>query len=260
MTLSFKQFATQFLGRKLRVTVRDAASAAGFVHPPISLRAVISSAAPYVPAHSAIDASNNTDPGQGGGPPIVVFSWLDPANSPASGSTPPNQLRQATWWNLTVKEAGGEIGGPVINETVPFRNETAGVVKFTYTSYQLDGQYFFQVTAFNDYGSASTAETVWITVPGRIPTIKVTDAGGPNADFTIMGSGFTPGGNVKILAWASGNGGWGTIETIAATQDGVISTFTSCKSICSQAGGGQLQFTATDLETNTSATGTGNCP
>jgi hypothetical protein len=258
MTVSFKQFATQYLNLKLPVKASAAASDAGFTTRPISLKEVIASAAPFRPNTSKVpllNCSNNTDPGPGGGPPQVIFSWVDDANY---GSPPSNPRRQATSWQLTVWEAAtlhpkGTV--PVINQTISLKDESGGVVTFTYVDIQLHGEYNYQITANNDYGSASTGVVgpVAITEPNTSPNIKVTYAGGSNAEFTITGSGFTPGGNVKIMAWASGNGGWGDIVTITASPQGTISTFQYCSSICKQAGGGSLQFTATDLATNAQA-------
>jgi hypothetical protein len=268
MTLSFKEFATQFLRLKLPVKAVDAASAAGFVHRPISLRAVISSAAPYVPAHTAVDDSNNTVPGRGGGPPIVVFSWLDPANSPASGSTPSNPLRRATSWNLTVTEAQITVaetnsfvvlpGVPVINSSVPLKNETAGLVQYDYVYIQLHGEYVYQITAFNDYGSASTGTIpVAIAIPGQTPSISVTYLGTPNS-FRIKGTGFTPRAGVKIVV--TGGSGFANIVYLTADSSGSINTTQYFQGLCSEAGGGQLQFQATDLGPNTeSNTVSQNC-
>jgi hypothetical protein len=264
MILSLKQFATGFLTLRSPVKATDAAAAVGFTRRPISLLAVISSAAPFVPKVGTVpllDCSNNTEQ-PGGGPPLVVFSWVDEANY---GSPPSNPRRQATSWNLTVWEAPSldpPQGAPVINATVLPKNESAGVLQYDYVSIQLHGEYMYQITAFNDYGSATTGKRgpVAITVPGTSPTIRVKKVGGPNAEFTITGSGFTPGGNVSLLAWASGNGGWGVGWTITASPHGGISTFNYCKQICSQAGGGSLQFTATDEATNTTSTVNMNCP
>jgi hypothetical protein len=247
MALSLKEFTTGFLKLKLPAKALDVAASAGFDHPPISLLDVMSSARPYAPTGVAVDDSKNTDPGLGGGPPIVVFSWRDPANSPASGGTAPNPLRQATSWNLTVMEAGGEPGAPVINTTIPLRNETAGLVQYTYTYIQLNGQYIYQITAYNDYGSTSAATKVWITVPGRVPNITVTYLGSNNL-FAVKGSNFTPGGEVKIIAQV---GGWASEVNVAANAQGSISAELTCQQPCTQAGGGQLQFQATDLVTGT---------
>jgi len=242
MTLSFNEFATQLLNLGLPVKALDAASKAGFTKPPISLQAVISSAAPYGPVGSAVDDSNNTDPG-----PAVVFSWTDPANAPASGGTPPDRLRQATSWNLTVWEAPSlhpKSNVPVINVTVPFKNEAAGLVQYNYVGDQLDGQYIYQITAFNDFGSALTTKEVWITVPGVTPNISVSYLG--ESQWEVKGSGFTPGAEVSVQVWATGNGGWGGGGGAPADLQGKIQTTVNSFFPCSKAGQGQVQFWATD--------------
>lgn len=257
MSLSFKQFATQYLKLKLPVKASTAASDAGFTKRPISLNAVIGSGAPFPPKVGAVpflNCSNNTNPGPGGGPPQVIFSWVDEA---VYGSSPANPRRQARSWQLVVWEAASlhpKDNVPVINQTIPLKDESGGVVTFTYVYIQLHGEYNCQITATNEWGSASIAVgPVAITEPNTSPNIKVTYAGGSNADFVITGSGFTPGGDVKLMAWASGNGGWGNITTITASPTGTISNLQPCAGICKQAGGGSLQFTATDLATNAQA-------
>jgi len=263
MTISFKDFALQFLRVKLPETADAAASASGFTHRPISMRAVIGTAAPYVPdghTHPFIDDTGNSDPG-----PTVYFYWMDEANYPSSitgsgsWSGPlPNQRRQAGSWNLTVWEAGGEPGGPVINANVPYSNESAGLVSYKYVSIQLDGVYKCQVTAYNNYGSATLVkDPVAITEPGMTPTITSVTYLGTN-NFQIKGSGFTPGGQVKLIAQV---GGYAIEETITSDPThGNISTELACEQPCTQANGGGLSFSATDLATGqTSNQPSANC-
>jgi hypothetical protein len=247
MTLSFKDFTLQFLGLKLPVDARAVASSLYFIKSPISLQAVISSGEPYVPdvsSHQFVDSSGNSTPG-----PIVSFFWVDKANWQTSGGPTPNQKRQATSWNLTVWEAGGEPGGFVIDANVPFRNETSGLVQYNYVSIQLDGEYKCQVTAFNNYGSASVVKNnVAITIPGTTPSISVAYLG--NNNFQVKGSGFTPGGQVLVIAQV---GGYAVEAKVTADSmhGSIPSTPMPCQETCGQANGGQLNFTATDLATNT---------
>jgi hypothetical protein len=261
MALSFKEFVTQFLNLTLPVKALDAASAAGFTHPPISLRAVISSGKPYAPDVSTVpvvDSSNN--------PQSVAFTWIDDANR---GSTDVNPRRQATSWNLTVWEAPSlhpASTTPVINATsgegsgtghwIP---EAAGVVQYVYSSVPLHGQYICQITAFNDFGSASTAEKVWITMPGVTPSIAVSYL--TNNNWEVKGSGFTPGAEVSVQVWAPGNGGWGGGGGASAGLDGNIQIVLNSLAACSKAGGGQVQFWATDGATKgQSNTVNSTCP
>src|ERR1700723_1849236 len=101
MSLSFEQFVTRFLGLKLPVKALDVASASGLTQRPISLRAVISTGAPFMPDNTIVNSSGNVVTGKG--PPVVIFSWTDPAVTGGS----PDSRRQATSWNLTVWEAEG---------------------------------------------------------------------------------------------------------------------------------------------------------
>jgi hypothetical protein len=264
MTVSFKQFALQFLGLKLPVRASAAAAAAGFVNRPISLRAVMNSAAPYVPdtsKYAIVDSSNNVVTGKG--PPVVAFFWMDPANYPPWVSTTGSydQRRQATSWTVTVWEAQAEgeeyksfgtIGNPVIDAaTVPFSSESGGLVQYDYTSIQLNGQYACQITAFDAYDSTSTAKIpIAITIPGVTPSIALTYLGTTNQNFQIKGTGFTPRGGVKISATV---GGYGWFVYVPVADNGTFDTTQSVVFICKQAGGGQLQFQATDLATNSTS-------
>jgi hypothetical protein len=261
MTVSFKQFALQFLALKLPVKASAAASAAGFVNRPISLLAVMRSAAPYVPdtgKYGLVDSSNNVVTGKG--PPVVAFFWMDPVNYPPWVTTTGSydERRQATSWTVTVWEAQAEgeeyksfstIGNPVINAAeVPFSSESAGLVQYDYTSIQLNGQYGCQITAFDAYGSTSTGIIpIAITIPGVTPSITLNYLGTTNQNFAIKGTGFTPRGGVKIAATV---GGYGWFVYVPVAENGTFATTQSVSSICKQAGGGQLQFQATDLATN----------
>jgi hypothetical protein len=246
VTFSFKDFATKWLNFKTPLHASAVASSVGFTKRPISLRQVMATAGPYKPDVSTYPIANytqNTTPN-----PIVSFFWMDPANYPPwvslSGPTP-DPRREATSWNLTVVEAGGEVGGPVIDVTVPLKNEAAGLVQYDYTSIQLDGVYNCQVTAYNSYGSAAAGRNnVGIIIPGTTPDITVVYTGSHN--YKITGSGFTPGGQVKFVAQVSG---FALEQTDAAGKKGSISANMNCEQPCSEAKGGTLQFQATDQAT-----------
>jgi hypothetical protein len=253
---SFRDFSVDFEHLKLPARARNVASSAGFNAPPISLRKVMAQAAPYVPdvhTYPIVDVSGNTEPG-----PTVDFYWMDPANYPPwivdssdYAGPVPNPARQATWWNLTVWEASSWAppGGPfppVINVNVPFSNEASGLVEWTYIGDQLNGEYVYEITAFNDYGSASTgAKNAAITIPGMTPNINVVFLGLNNA-FRVTGSGFTRGGRVQVIAQV---GGFAAEMYLTANVNQSISGELVCLHACKQAGGGQLTFQATDLGT-----------
>jgi hypothetical protein len=257
---SFKDFVLNFEHLALPAHARAVASTAGFGTPPISLRKVMDIGAPYRPDVSTYpfaDYSGNTNPN-----PTVDFYWMDPANYPPwitdsdnyAGPADPNQARQATSWNLKVWEASSWAppGGPyppVINVNVPFSNEAAGLVAWTYIGDQLNGEYVYQLTAYNDYGSASTgARNVAIPIPGAAPHINVIYLGANNI-FRVTGSGFTRGGQVRVIAQAGG--GWDAPAQFTANANQSISGNVDCIVACKGAGGGQLSFQATDLGTGT---------
>jgi hypothetical protein len=253
---SFKDFVVNFEHLTLPAHARAVASSAGFSAPPISLRKVMDIGAPYVPdvhTYPIADYSGNTDPG-----PTVDFYWMDPANYPPwitdsdnyAGPADPNQARQATSWNLKVWEASSWAppGVPVIDVNVPFSNETSGLVAWSYIGDQLNGEYVYQVTAYNDYGSAATgARNVAIPIPGATPNINVIYLGSGNS-FKVTGSGFTRGGPVQVTGQV---GGYEAILNLTANTNQSISGELVCAFQCMQAGGGQLTIQATDEGTGT---------
>ena len=135
MTLSFNEFATQLLNLRFLVKPSSAASKAGFTKPPISLQAVISSAAPYGRSALPSTNSNNTDRG------LQPAVFLDgPSKRSGLQRRLPDRLRQATSWNLTVWEAPSlhpKSNVPVIKYAVPFKNEAAGLVQYNYVGDKL---------------------------------------------------------------------------------------------------------------------------
>lgn len=252
MTFSYSDFVTQFLGLKLPAKFSVVASSLGFALPNISMRQVMSKGAPYAPDDSTypfVDNSNNQPSA-----PSVAFFWMDEANYPPwivdsdnwSGP-PPNQLRQATSWELTLSPVNGSA--PVLDATVPFANETAGLVNFEFNG-QLKGNFTYQITAFNNYGSASTKGTAAITLAGSGPTIMVSPLMPLSSNkFEVDGTGFTNGNPVKISVSSSISDNSTSVST-NADNNGKFKTQVPCQPVCSIAGGGQLQFIATDSATN----------
>jgi hypothetical protein len=159
---SFKDFATQFVKVAFPPTsMGKVATAIGFDTRPISLRAMMATAAPYVPDLSWLsfvdNSQKNTPPGW-----QVIFLWTDDANLPpwdydsgAWSGPPPNTARAATSWQFTVWPPGGS---PVIDATVPVANEnTVGGVQYIYSG-ELVGNFDYQITAYNNYGSSTTGK------------------------------------------------------------------------------------------------------
>lgn len=247
MNYSFKDFATQFAGFQLPVGVLAVAKPAV---PPISLRALMDQGAPYVPddyTYPLVDESNNNGPS-----PLVAFFWMDAANYPPwivdsdSWTGPrPNQLRQATSWNFNLWDA--KTGASVIAATVPLRNETVGLVQYDYIG-ELNDNYSYQITAINNYGSASTVRNpVTITLGSGSPSITVYSLG--SNKFWIRGTGFQGYPTVKFLVTA----GFGQSSTLTLSppsmpvgSTGAFQTAPfSCQAICAAEGGGhggQLSF------------------
>lgn len=108
-------------------------------------------------------------------------------------------------------------------------------MQWTYHSIQLNGIYQYQVTAYNDFGSAATGVgKVPITVPGTTPTITSVTYLGSNNSFEVKGTGFTSGGEVLVIAQV---GGYAAEERVAADwPDGTIKREILCIDTCKQAG------------------------
>jgi hypothetical protein len=244
---SFKDFATQFAGFQLPVGVLGVAKPAV---PPISLRALMDQGAPYAPddyTYAFVDNSNNNGPS-----PLVAFFWMDAANYPPwivdsdSWTGPrPNQLRQATSWNFNLWDANS--GASVIAATVPLRNEIVGLVQYDYIG-ELNGNYSYQITALNNYGSASTLRTpVRITLGSLSPNITVKSLG--NNKFAISGTGFQGYPTVKFQVTTGFSQPGKNILSPPSVSVGPTGAFQtapfSCQAICAADGGGsggQLHF------------------
>jgi hypothetical protein len=114
----------------------------------------------------------------------------------------------------------------------------------------LNGSYTYQITAFNNYGSASTGKK----------SITITITLGSN-QFSVQGSGFTHSNPVKVGISASVSGQSAPETSLTADSGGRIKTVISCQPLCTTAGAGsQLQFQATDTASGqTSNTALTNC-
>jgi hypothetical protein len=253
MDYSFKDFATQFANfTTFPISAAAVASSQGFNNRPISLRLVMSAGAPYVPdvsTYKFLDNSKN--------PSQVSFFWVDDANLPQwVSSNPLNPLRSATSWQLELWETlqNGQVGAQVFDVSVPGSSRQAsGLVQYDYNE-GLIGNYLCQVTAFNNYGSASTPRnSVQIELPSGSPSLSVKRSGTTNS-FVVTGSGFPPGATVTIEV-----DGGATFATplspappeIHAGSDGSISNAPAinCQPLCTMVdhgpgGGSPLRFEA----------------
>jgi len=260
MTISFKDFATQFEKLQLPVSANAVAASLNFVHRPISLRQVISTGAPYVPNLEGCPLPFAQQGAVIGGPGLTDFCWYDVASLPpwvaAGGSLQPgNPLRIATSWMLATWEATSTNtkGIQIINTPIS-RNGELNQIVYGWPQ-ELIGNYLFQITAYNNYGSASTEIiSVKITLPIN-PRINTNSLA--NNIFNIVGDGFTPGGMVQINA-DTGFGQPGTaIPQISVIADplGILPPHVpvECATICAKAGGGSIAFTAQDVASGKTA-------
>jgi len=186
MDLSFRAFATA-KGFNLPVKMSAVAASLNF-SPPVSLRALIGTAAPYMPILISFDtAASGTS-----------FVWYDEANLPpwiweADGSQygPPNPLRQATSFEFKLWQSPS--GTLFVDDTIPNSTPSGSGLPVEFSPGVLTGAFIYQITAFNSFGSASTAQLgpISITPPAGGPTItvKATGATGTNS-FKIQGTGF----------------------------------------------------------------------
>jgi hypothetical protein len=245
MNYSFKDFATQFAGIGLPTGALAVGKSLGAA-PPFSLRSLMSQGAPYAPAGVSPVVSSG----------VTAFFWLDIASAPPWVNTPSaNASRIATSWVLQVwEDVGNAKGAQLINATIN-RNASDAFNQIQYDYAQaLDGVYFCEVTAYNNYGSASTGVFQATINPPVNPQIAVTRVQGNI--FHVTGSGFTPSGPVQVNAdIAIGGQAIPTID-VTATDSGTLPTVTAvCTTICSQAAGGGLTFQAQDMKSgNTSNT------
>jgi hypothetical protein len=210
----------------------------------------MSAGAPYVPDLSIFGFFDNTNnPGQ------VAFFWADDTNLPPwdNLSWSPNPARSATSLEFQLWEAlgGGKAGAQLFDVTLSLRALQAnGRVQYDYTG-TLDGNYLFQVTAFNNYGSASTGISP-VAIGLATPSLSITVTAAGSNNFEVQGKGFTENNPVQINVSSSVSGN-STSKNTTAGSDGSIKVTINCQSVCSGASGGQLQFQATDTVTNTSS-------
>jgi len=247
MNFSFKDFATQFAKfTTFPISAVAVASSQGFNNRPISLRQVMSEGAPYVPDLSIFGFFDNTNnPGQ------VAFFWADDAQLPPwdNLSWSPNPARAATGWEFQLWETsgGGKAGAQVFDVTLSLHAlQVNGRVQNDYTG-TLDGNYLFKVTAFNNYGSATTG-TSQITIGLAAPSLNITVTTLGSNNFEVQGTGFTDSNPVQVNVSSSVSNNSASKNTTAGAN-GSIKVPINCQSVCSAAGGGQLQFQATDSVT-----------
>jgi len=245
MNYSFRDFVTDFLDKSLPASLAAIAASPR----PISLRAVMAQAAPYPPDTSLFGlVDNSNDPAE------VAFFWADDANLPPWYQSSANPARQATSWRFQLWETANNTS--VIDTTVTLNavvvEEAGGRVQYDYVG-ALDGDYYVEITAFNDYGSSSTGKmSVNISLPFN-PKLGVTRAASNSNSFVLKGTGFPASASVSFEV----DGGVTYTHSlspppasVAADQNGNFTTATfSCQSLCTTVdgglgGGGSLRFEA----------------
>jgi hypothetical protein len=238
MDLSFKAFALKE-GFSLPVSAAAVASSLHVVRP-VSLRALIATAAPYQPIliSWAVAASGTS------------FEWYDEANLPpwiwaADGSSygPPNPLRAATSFEFKLWQNPG--GNLVTDTTIPVTNAVGGGLPIVFSPGVLDGSFKYQIVALNSSGSASAGPQgpITITPPAPGPTITAQSIG--TNMFQVQGSGFgnwantTVNINVEIGIGASPLVGQSPVPTVQVDGQGAFSVPVTA-TICSGHAGAQL--------------------
>jgi hypothetical protein len=193
MDLSFAAFASA-KGFSDPVSA-EAVAASMHVNPPISLRELIGTAAPYAPVEVsyATNASGTS------------FLWYDEANLPpwifdADGSPfgPPDALRQATSFEIQLRKSPGNT--IVADATIQNTNENGDGQPIGYGAGVLDGTYTYQITADNDFGSASTGlqGPITVTPPAPGPNITVELVDSTTSTFQVRGTGFDDWNGMKV--------------------------------------------------------------
>jgi hypothetical protein len=256
MNFSFGAFATQFLNFTPPIS---ALAVAEPMTPPISLRNLMAQAAPYPPdltLFGTIDNSQN--------PNEVTFFWADDANLPPWFQTSDNPKRMATSWTFQLWDAANNA--QIVDATVPFNasqiEAAGGRVQYDYAG-GLVGQYAYEITAYNAYGSTSTGRvTQTITLPFN-PSLSASRASPNSNSFVLTGSGFQSGSSVSFEV--DGGAPTGTPLTppppsANVGQDGKFATPAfSCQSLCMMVGGGNLYFYAFVGGTKVATTGPYPC-
>jgi hypothetical protein len=114
------------------------------------------------------------------------------------------------------------------------------------------GEVTFVVSGQNRAGTGPSSSSTFTvdSSQGTTPTIKVSMVAPPAGNvFEVQGTGFTKGGLVDISA-SSPISDVATQAKVNADGNGSFTTMVPCQTVCSAAGGGQLQFIAADAATN----------
>jgi hypothetical protein len=180
--LSFTNFALA-AGFKVPLSTLAIARSLGMTAPPaVSMRAMIATAEPFEPADPFYAVTSAGD---------ANFAWWDRADPPLFVTLPADPLRAATLFEFKLWTSS-DAGTTVIQDAIL---PASGAVRLTtgsmlYGAGPLDGSYTYQITAINQFGTASTSVlAAHFNPPAVTPIISVTRVG--TNIFRVEGSEFT---------------------------------------------------------------------
>jgi hypothetical protein len=232
--LSFKNFALA-TGFKLPVS---AIAVAKSLHmsppPPVSMRAMMATAGPFVPNDLLVGVATAG---------VAVFGWSDPATPFLQ---PPDSLRAATSFEFKLWSWPTTASRILIDDAIlPLSSVILGNGSMEYFPGVLDGAYTYQITAINHFGTASTSvQTAQFAPPAAAPTITVVSAG--TNVFQVKGTGFGKWNGQSIVVEAdAGVPTTLTVRVPTTVSQDAFTTNINTAGICEQAGGGPLLFYAT---------------
>jgi hypothetical protein len=232
--LSFKDFALA-KGFKLPVSMRAVATSLGMTAPPVSLRAMISTAAPFVPASPGTLAVGSGE---------TAFTWYDQATPPFWILSPTIPLRAATSFEFKLWKSSSAGDNTLVQDTVLALSQVLLTNQtMYYVAGALAGSYVYQIIAINEFGTASTPLlTAQLSIPPAAPNIDVTQSG--QNLYRVNGTGFQNWNGQSLLLDVDGGITWahGT-QTLVSISQGGFSTNVSTTNLCATVGSkGALRF------------------
>jgi hypothetical protein len=233
--LSFKNFVLAS-GFELPVSALVVAKSLNMSPPPpVSMRAMIATAAPFVPYDLLVGVATAG---------VAVFGWSDPATpflQPQNDS-----LRAATSFEFKLWSWPTSASSILVDDAIlPLTSVILGNGSMEYFPGVLDGAYTYQITAINPFGTASTSvQTAQFAPPSAAPIITVVPAG--TNVFKVDGTGFDTWNGQSIVVEAdAGVPTTLTVRVATTVSHGAVATNVNTAGICEQAGGGPLLFYAT---------------
>jgi hypothetical protein len=253
IVLSFKSFAT---AKKFAPPVSAVAVANSLnMHAPpaISMRAMIATAAPFVPYKpSYADASNA---GQ--------FLWYDEAALPPWFQPPaPDPLRAATSFEFVLWFQASPTSKTLVDDTILSQSVASGG-GLGYSPGVLDGNYTFQITAINAFGSASTpVMPAQFAPPAAAPNITAVLVNSATSEFQVTGTGFEQwnGKTVLINAEAGVTFAHAVQQSVIVDSSGGFSQTIKAAGVCQHASPLRFSVSLPSSAGHISNLVTTNCP